>query len=89
MSIPISGSDNDNYFEEHVEDEWKVCVNHLNWLRKEKPYFHIRGEVMKRYWENRLEALAPVIHKERVCWLKELEARYPSGIGWSDEVLKM
>lgn len=86
MSIPISGSDQDFYFEEHVEGEWKTCVSYINLLRKEKPYFHNRGDVMKRYWENRLEALVPVIHKEKVGWLKELESKYPSGISWSNEV---
>lgn len=92
MTIPICGSDNDSNFEKEVEDEWKVCVNYLNWLQKEKPYFYKRREVMKTYWENRIKTLVPVIYKEKVGWLKDLETRYPSGVDWRDyldEVLKM
>jgi hypothetical protein len=89
VTIPISGSDNDEFFEKHVEDEWKFCVNYLNWLRKEKPYFHNRGEVMKRYWEDRVKALALVVYKEKVGWLRDLEARYPSGIDYRDYLDEM
>jgi hypothetical protein len=98
MTIPISGSDMDEFFEKHVEDEWKCCVNYLNRVRKETPYFYKRKEVMKRYWADRLKALALVVHKEKggwkdkVSWLKNLEARYPSGIDWRyylDEVQQM
>jgi len=81
MTIPISGSDNDSYFEKQVEDEWECCVNYINWLQTTGIPFS-RRETMKRYWEDRLKALALVVYKERVSWLNILEAKYPSGIDW-------
>lgn len=95
MSIPISGSDDDAYFEKNVEGEWQTCVSYLNWLQKyvvEGNLKYSRYETMKKYWEYRLKALVPVIYKEKVGWLKDLEAKYPSGVDWRDsldEVLKM
>jgi len=90
MIRSINGLNNDNSFEEVVEREWEECVFYLNWLRvmEGSNLFSIRHETMKKYWEDRLKALALVVHKEKigwknnVSWLKILESKYPSGIDW-------
>jgi len=89
MTIPIDGSDNDYYFEKNVEDEWGCCVNYLTWLRTyclEKNIPFSRYETMKKYWEDRLKALLPVIYKEKVGWLKILEIKYPSNLDYRDSL---
>jgi hypothetical protein len=88
MSRPINGSNKLSLFEKDVEDEWKTCVYKLNRIRSYDTSNFYRYETIKKYWEDRLKALALVAHKEKVgwknnvSWLKILEAKYPSGIDW-------
>lgn len=95
MSRPVDGSDKDTLFEKDVESEWKLCAYKLNRLRSYDSSNFYRHETMKKYWEDRLKALAIVVYKEKtgwknnVSWLKILEAKYPSGIDWRNSLDEM